>query len=583
VFAVAVELLTGRYTAMQFNDRDLPEWPPHPARLFSAMVAAWADNDEPDPAERSALRWLEDQEAPTIRCGRGHERNVVTHFVPVNDATALMRDLSNSYRGVSAAVETLRREEASGDSRSTQRARTALAKAKAKAVADAAKAGQPTGRETESVLRSVLQVLPENRGKQGRNYPTILPEESTVWFIWADAQPTDQQFRVLDGLLGRVGRVGHSSTFVSCRCVIEAPEPTWVPGAESNGARLRVPRTGSLSALEDAYTTHRGEEPRTLPAGMVNYGPPGDDAKESRPPLLGGDWYILGIKGKRLPYAGRALALTRAVRNALLAHSDQAPPPFISGHQETHGRSGATPPLERPHLAIVPLINAGNRYSDGAIFGIALVLPRECPDADRRVLASALRAWGASGLELLLPAPPGGRSVRWELEDPRIDRTNPELVEFDAGLPKRQTTTTRNYWCRESRSWATVTPIALDRFPGKLRSAVTTTRERAEVEAADSIARACVFGGLAERPDQVRVSIRLDAPLVGLPASPLGKQTGSRHYPSYHTGSGTPRACVHAEIEFDEPVQGPVLIGAGRYFGYGLCLPVQRSGEGGWA
>src|SRR5690606_13655907 len=47
--AVAVELLTGRYVATRFNDRDRPEWPPHPGRLFSAAVAAWAEADEPDP------------------------------------------------------------------------------------------------------------------------------------------------------------------------------------------------------------------------------------------------------------------------------------------------------------------------------------------------------------------------------------------------------------------------------------------------------------------------------------------------------------------------------------------------------
>ena len=55
MFAVAVELLARRYTAMQFNDRSEPEWPPHPARLFYAMVAAWADADEPDEAEHAAL------------------------------------------------------------------------------------------------------------------------------------------------------------------------------------------------------------------------------------------------------------------------------------------------------------------------------------------------------------------------------------------------------------------------------------------------------------------------------------------------------------------------------------------------
>ena len=59
----------------------------------------------------------------------------------------------------------------------------------------------------------------------------------------------------------------------------------------------------------------------------------------------------------------------------------------------------------------------------------------------------------------------------------------------------------------------------------------------------------------------------------GRPASP-----GRRQFPGYQTGNGTPRACVHAEIEFAEPVRGPVLVGAGRYFGYGLCLP--RAGRG---
>src|SRR4051812_33195002 len=62
MLAVEVELLTGRYTATRYDDRDRPGWPPHPARLFSALVALWADADEPDPKERAALLWLEEQE-----------------------------------------------------------------------------------------------------------------------------------------------------------------------------------------------------------------------------------------------------------------------------------------------------------------------------------------------------------------------------------------------------------------------------------------------------------------------------------------------------------------------------------------
>ena len=37
-----------------------------------------------------------------------------------------------------------------------------------------------------------------------------------------------------------------------------------------------------------------------------------------------------------------------------------------------------------------------------------------------------------------------------------------------------------------------------------------------------------------------------------------------------------PRPLTHAEIEFPVPVRGPVLIGAGRYSGYGACRPPPR-------
>ena len=579
MFAIAVELLCGRYTAMQFNDRTRPEWPPHPARLFSAMVAAWADADEPDPAERAALRWLEQQDPPAIRCSQGRGRQVVTHFVPVNDPTALTRDLSRAYAAMSQAARGLQEAEQSGDERGISRARAAAAKAAAKAVADAARAGKPTGRESGKVIAGVLEVLPENRGKQGRAYPTVIPDESTVWFIWPAAEPSDQQRDALDGLLSRVARIGHSSTFVACRGADEAPSPTWAPARDRGGARLRVPRAGLIDRLEAAFASHRGEEPRTLPAGMVYYQQPRPPAPDPRAPLLGGDWYVLGIFGRRLPSATQALAIARAARSSLLAHGDQPSPEILSGHQHPGG-GGPTPPLDRPHLAVVPLLNAGNPYSDGAVSGIALVLPADCPGHDKEAVERAVRSWSAAGFELLLPAFAGGQPVRLTLQDLGADRAAGRQGWLDTALTARRKTTTRGYWCRPARRWLTVTPIALDRFPGNLRSRDPAARDRAEAEAAASVARACVFAGLADSPGQVRVNIRLDAPLTGVPASPGGRRSrGQRQFPGYQTGSGTPRACVHAELEFTEPVRGPVLVGAGRYFGYGLCLPRQAEGR----
>lgn len=274
MFAIALELLGGRYTAMQFNDRTRPEWPPHPARLFSAMVAVWADADEPDPAERSALCWLEQQDPPAIRCGQGRSRQVVTHFVPVNDPTALNPRIPDSYEAIVQAACRLDEAETSGDEPAIRRARAAVAQAEAKAITDAARAGKPGRRESGKIIAAGLQVLPEHRGKQGRTYPTVIPDETAVWFVWPDARPTDQQRDVLDGLLSRVGRIGHSSTFVACRCTDQAPPPTWTPDGDGRGTRLRVPRAGLTDHLEQAFASHGGEEPRTLPAGMVYYQQP---------------------------------------------------------------------------------------------------------------------------------------------------------------------------------------------------------------------------------------------------------------------------------------------------------------------
>jgi CRISPR-associated protein Csb2 len=580
VFAIAIELLAERYTAMQFNDRSRPEWPPHPARLYSAMVAAWADSGEPDLGERDALCWLEAQGAPEIHCGEPGRRAVVTHFVPVNDATALTRDVHGStYAPLESARQAVNGARRSGDAKALLAAEKALTKAQAKAVTDAAKAGAPTGRESVPIAASVLQVLPENRGKQGRTYPTIIPDKKTVWFVWPSAQPSADDRQALDGLLSRVGRLGHSSTLVACRCDETGPATgaTWVPGRAGDAAsiRVRVPRPGLLDRLELAYQTHHGEDPRTLPAGMVSYRRPGQARRRARTPHLGGDWYVLGFNGPKFPAATQALAVARAARNALLAHGGQPPAEILSGHQPGSGPTSAT---KRTHLAVVPLLNAGNAHSDGTIFGIAFILPDDCSPRDRHAVEQALRGWAADEFgefRLVLPAGDADQATRHLLQELGVDRSGEPEPSWLAPLTSRRKTTTRDYWCRPARHWLTVTPIALDRFPGNLRSTLPETRGRAVAEAAAGIVQACINAGLAAEPSEVRkVTVRLDAPLVGIPASPAGRiSPGQRHFQAYRIGQGTPRACVHAEIEFAEPVRGPVLIGAGRFLGYGLCLP----------
>src|SRR5262245_25082568 len=92
MFVVEVEYLMGRVLASSHNDRTAVEWPPHPARLFSALVAAYEECDLGDNA-RASLEWLETLPEPVI-CAKppeheGSVRDAHEVFVPVNDSSDL--------------------------------------------------------------------------------------------------------------------------------------------------------------------------------------------------------------------------------------------------------------------------------------------------------------------------------------------------------------------------------------------------------------------------------------------------------------------------------------------------------------
>jgi CRISPR-associated protein Csb2 len=119
-------------------------------------------------------------------------------------------------------------------------------------------------------------------------------------------------------------------------------------------------------------------------------------------------------------------------------------------------------------------------------------------------------------------------------------------------------------WCRSSTRFITATPIALDKNPGNLRSNQDGTARKAALEARRSISDSCLRV-VGVQPVSVEVSL---APLL----------PGAQHVRDFLPWPGrpgrTPRVRVHADIRFEECVRGPLLLGAGRYFGLGLCLPV---------
>ena len=242
----------------------------------------------------------------------------------------------------------------------------------------------------------------------------------------------------------------------------------------------------------------------------------------------------------------RAEEIARAVRGALLRHAVDPPPAALSGHTPDGRR------LERPHAAFLALPDLRSR----SVAGAAIVLPREIEPEQRQAILLAAARWERNGLRLLL-----GRLGTMQLA--RVDAP----VAGDPVDPAR--------WSGPSRRWASVTPIALHHNPGDLTSRNPAKATRAARRAEEIIASACAHICL---PQPTRVRVLRHSMFPGVPPAPEFMP-----FPRKPAGAGSgkfTRVCVHAEVEFAEVVEGPVLVGAGRYFGVGLCRPPDPATSG---
>ncbi len=554
MLAIEIELLTGRYAATAHNDRGRAEWPPHPARFFSALVAALHDHEEADRAERAALLWLEQQSAPALRVdpeSRVGTRQVQDVYVPVNDVTlggdaglsrtewadafAMQKKKVNDK--LAKADAKLREEsQKNPDSDACKKAKKDLAKAQRELAKDGF---------SDVDLGTSVALMPDRRTRQVRTFPVVIPETPSFAFLWRDADATEHR-AALERLCARVTRLGHSSSLVRCNVVDRDISPTLVP-SDDGDTTLRVIGAHQVERLEQAFAYHEGWQPRVLPARPQRY----RSASEVAAPtahaesVFSADWVVFERVGGSRPVSSRSTDLARALRGALLEqHADKSLPAALSGHAESA-------PTEQPHVAFVPLPFVGHEHADGAIMGCALVLPRQLPTSDRETL-----------LRLV---------ARWEKE--RSDKRG-NLTLAGGSLPpytvrrvdvSAKRSLSPELWCRASTRFITATPIALDKNPGNLRSNRDGTARKAALEAQHSISDACLRV-VGVRPVSVEVSL---APLL----------PGAQHVREFLPWPGrpgrTPRVRVHADICFEKSVQGPLLLGAGRYFGLGLCLPVE--------
>ena len=483
MIALGIRYLTGWSMATDSADRTKPEWPPHPDRVFMALVAAHFETDGED-AEREALVWLEEQDPPAMWCTEATERDATTTYVPVNDTS-----LSRQVQG---------------------------------------RASSP------NQVKAGLQLLPEYRTRQPRQFPVAIPYDPTVYLVWP-ADPSQSVRKGLESLCGKVVRVGHSASLVQTWVEDAPPTPNLVPTEGLTHHPLRVPGPGRLDHLIGQYQSERRPERSRWTA----YGQAQPPIHPAEPHSVFHDRLLVMrvVDGKPLGLES-TLILAERLRHAVVRHCPQPVPEWISGHT-SNGQ-----PLQHPHMAFLPLPHVGHQHADGHLLGFALAVPNHIEPTEVGRCFNPVVGFTEEGTLQRLHLYDGGY-FDWWLEQER--RESPPVA------------LRSSVWTRSARRWATVTPVVFDRHPkgqGKEHQAETMVQE------------ACERIGLPSPLDVVlsQVSLHLGAP-------------HSRAFPYLRRKSDSGRLQhLHAVVTFAEPVRGPVILGAGRYRGYGLCRPIEWEG-----
>ena len=554
-----IEFLTGRYVAASVGDREKSEWPPHPGRVYMALAAACFERDE-NVDEVQALQWLESLSPPIIDAPTAEERSPVKYYVATNDKL--------------------------------------------------------------TVSKSILQATPGlMRSKQERMYPTKIPKEPYCLFHWRVDELVEQHLAALNSVAREVIRVGHSSSLVHASFALHDDElpgselecmQRWQPAKRGSKFSVRVAGEGELQRLKGACRMDLIDQFAELKQTIDSTKGKEQKAAKEKFEQLFGIAYKAGIRApeptpasislwqgyeKPTPVSSRqdevvegtmfdsellilteardsdnrnyslsdTLALTRRLRDAVMSGCKKSPPPaWVSGHDEN-----TSAPTKDPHIAFLPLSFVGHKYADGSIKGLAIAFPKTD--------LVPLHERGAILGPLFFEKNGDPRTI--ELRMGNLGCWSGQIAEGGT-LPYslRQET-----WIGPSNKWASVTPVVLDRFPKSTRN---EDRKVWEQEVREIVMQSCLRAGY---PAPVAIDLDTTSWLMGSPRAYCKTRpyrTQESHDGSAELGDGfprlpsrdgkPPRLQIHVHLTFDCQVKGPVLIGAGRFLGYGFFRPLSK-------
>ncbi|MBW3068899.1 type I-U CRISPR-associated protein Cas5/Cas6 [Actinomyces sp. 594] len=368
-----------------------------------------------------------------------------------------------------------------------------------------------------------------------RQRTSTLPEDARVQFDWPDGDALpDGTVAALDRLARRVpylGRSTSSATLAFSRVGEPTPLPgltTYEPTVGRSPLSIRVPYPGYLDELNALYREDQPAWQAAGPRARRFYREVGaaETSDESSEEISAVDDFdspypdLVILRFEELRPSGHLVSIfTEALRRKVMGQTEDPLPPALHGH--------GTPGL--PHVAYLGLPFVGNEHADGQLMALAVAVPGLEHDERLRILRGIL-----------------GEDPEREISL-RVSGFRQEFKLRYASDETRPFTSTIERWTDPARTWATATPLVLDRYPK-------------DGDLAAAVAESFVNAGLPE-PREVEVSREpMLYGAVRLKPQELPKRCHGRLY-------------THARVAFDRPVRGPILAGAGRYFGVGLFAP----------
>jgi len=447
---------TGKCYAAESHDPSLPEWPPHPSRLFSALVAsAYSSRSGMTENKRKALEWLESLPAPSIKAPSAHIAESPTSYVPPGDTV-----------------------------------------------------GRKGTKGNEQYEHGI------HRWRQPRCFPnSVIMDDPELHYCWQE-DPEPEMLDVLDNISFGVTHVGtsHSMAVLKLYPGQISDNPSLLP--HQNGNRfLRTPKTGRLKELDAVFQQSLGVRRPTptceyLAAYRSSQSP---QTVQTKPAFL-----TLRISGT-MHGADTAVYLGRAVRRAVMSVLGDNAPPAVHGH------------MGQNHMGWIPLPDVGHKHATGRIVGIGFIMPEKLGDQEKKEILTGI-----------------SRVQDVRLPDGRISHLQSTEPGERLPIALRQST-----WTRLSDTWATVTPVVLDRPPKKPR----------QDKIIKALFQSMAFAGYPEPAD---IQFSTFSAFKGAP-------------PAFEVPADKPR--YHAIVKFKEPVNGPVIAGRLRYFGIGLFRPISTTEE----